>query len=172
MNKKLLITYILFLSYTLISLTAERSTTLDFMALFTFDGDMLLVMIFNMLGVFPVYYLMVALRYEKQKPYVYVFFALGFMLGAFAVIPGLLLLKGDKKPMSRKKQGIFIALSFILLLMLLTGFIFGDLNAYWRLFLNDQFVHIMTVDLIVLILIPYLDGVRSTPFLHFIKWQS
>ena len=171
MNKKWLVLYVLFVSYSLFSMTAQRNVTLDFISLFTFQGDLLLVMVFNMLGVFPLYYLLVALRYEKQKIFVYVLFSLGFMFGAFAILPGLMLLKGKRQPLTRKKQGLLILLAFILLIMLFIGVIFGDLSMYFQLFLNDQFVHIMSIDLLVLLLIPYLDGTFSSPFVHLVKWQ-
>jgi hypothetical protein len=172
MNKKWLVLYILFTTYSLFSMTAGRDVTLNFMELFTFEGDLLLVMIFNMLGVFPIYYLLVVLRYEKQKFYVYVLFALGFLSGAFSIIPGLLLLKGKKKVLSKRQHTLFIVLPMLLVVMLLVGFIGGNLSNYVTLFLEDQFVHIMTIDLIVLILIPYFDGATSVPFLHLTKWQT
>lgn len=172
MNKKWLIIYVLFTSYSLFSITAGRDVTLNFMELFTFEGDLLLVMIFNMLGVFPIYYLLVVLRYEKQKFYVYVLFALGFVSGAFSIIPGLLLLKGKKKELSKRQQLLFIILPILLAVMLLIGFIGGNVSNYGTLFLEDQFVHIMTIDLFVLLLIPYLDGATAAPFLHLTKWQT
>ena len=171
MNKKLITLYVIFVVYSLFSLTAAREVTIDIYSLFTFEGDLLLVMIFNMLGVFPIYYLLVALRYEKQKFYVYLLFSLGFMFGAFAILPGLMLLKGQRQALTRRKQWLFIVLSFILLIMLFVGILFGDITNYFTLFLNDQFVHIMTIDLVVLLLIPYLDGVFSSPFVHLVKWQ-
>lgn len=172
MNKKWLVLYVLFVTYSLFSMTAGREVTLNFIELFTFEGDLLLVMIFNMLGVFPIYYLLVVLRYEKQKFYVYVLFAFGFMSGAFSIIPGLLLIKGKRKELSQRQHILFIVLPMILVTMLLVGFIGGDLSSYGKLFLEDQFVHIMTIDLFVLILIPYLDKAISAPFLNLTKWQT
>jgi hypothetical protein len=67
MHKKLVILYIIFVSYSLISMFFNRPVTLDFLALFQLQGDALLVMTFNMLGVFPLYYILVATQPMKDK---------------------------------------------------------------------------------------------------------
>jgi len=172
MNKKLVILYIVFVSYSLISMFFNRTVTLDFLALFQLQGDALLVMTFNMLGVFPLYYLLVASTYERQKWFVYLLFGLSFMFGAFATIPGLLLLKGNQKPLSKRQERFFIILPLALLIMSIVGILFGDISTYFQLFLNDQFVHIMTIDFFILLLMPYLMGATGLPYVHLIKWHS
>lgn len=172
MNKKLVILYIVFVSYSLISMFFNRTITLDFLALFQLQGDALLVMTFNMLGVFPLYYLLVASTYERQKWFVYLLFGLSFMFGAFATIPGLLLLKGNQKPLSKRQERFFIILPLALLIMSIVGILFGDISTYFQLFLNDQFVHIMTIDFFILLLMPYLMGATGLPYVHLIKWHS
>jgi hypothetical protein len=172
MNKKLVILYIVFVSYSLISMFFNRTVTLDFLALFQLQGDALLVMTFNMLGVFPLYYLLVASTYERQKWFVYLLFGLSFMFGAFATIPGLLLLKGNQKPLSKRQERFFIILPLALLIMSIVGILFGDISTYFQLFLNDQFVHIMTIDFFILLLMPYLIGATGLPYVHLIKWHS
>lgn len=172
MNKKVVILYIVFVSYSLISMFFNRTVTLDFLALFQLQGDALLVMTFNMLGVFPLYYLLVASTYERQKWFVYLLFGLSFMFGAFATIPGLLLLKGNQKPLSKRQERFFIILPLALLIMSIVGILFGDISTYFQLFLNDQFVHIMTIDFFILLLIPYLMGATGLPYVHLIKWHS
>ena len=97
MKKKLLIFYIIFIIYTIFVLSTFSETTLDLSKLFLFEGDWLLIMIFNSLGILPVYYILFLSKFKKQKWYVYVLFVLGFMFGAFAIVPGLLLLKRKKK---------------------------------------------------------------------------
>jgi hypothetical protein len=172
MNKKLVFLYIVFVSYSLISMFFNRTVTLDFLALFQLQGDALLVMTFNMLGVFPLYYLLVASTYERQKWFVYLLFGLSFMFGAFATIPGLLLLKGNQKPLSKRQERFFIILPLALLIMSIVGILFGDISTYFQLFLNDQFVHIMTIDFFILLLMPYLIGATGLPYVHLIKWHS
>ena len=172
MNKKLVILYIVFVSYSLISMFFNRTINLDFLALFQLQGDALLVMTFNMLGVFPLYYLLVASTYERQKWFVYLLFGLSFMFGAFATIPGLLLLKGNQKPLSKRQERFFIILPLALLIMSIVGILFGDISTYFQLFLNDQFVHIMTIDFFILLLMPYLIGATGLPYVHLIKWHS
>lgn len=172
MNKKLLVLYIIFVSYSLISMFFNRQVTLDFLALFQLQGDALLVMTFNMLGVFPLYYLLVASTYERQKWYVYVLFGFSFMFGAFATIPGLLLLKGKQKPLSKTQERFFILLPLTLLIMSIVGILFGNISDYSQLFLNDQFVHIMTIDFLILLLMPYLMGATGFPYVHLITWRA
>lgn len=172
MNKKLMIIYIIFVGYSLFSMFFNRSVSLDFLALFQLQGDLLLVMIFNMLGVFPLYYLLVVSTYEKQAFYVYLLFGLSFMLGAFATIPGFLLLKGKQKVWTKFQERAFIALPLILLLMTIIGIMFGDIAYYFDLFLNDQFVHIMTIDFFVLLLMPYVMGARGFPYVHLTQWRQ
>lgn len=172
MNKKLVVLYIIFVSYSIISMFFNRQVTLDFLALFQLQGDALLVMTFNMLGVFPLYYLLVASTYERQKWYVYVLFGFSFMFGAFATIPGLLLLKGNQKPLSKTQERFFILLPLTLLIMSIVGILFGNISDYSQLFLNDQFVHIMTIDFFILLLMPYLMGATGFPYVHLITWRT
>lgn len=171
MHKKLIILYTIFVSYSIVSMFFNRSVTLDFLALFQLQGDVLLVMTFNMLGVFPLYYLLVVSTYEKQKWYVYLLFGLSFMFGAFATIPGLLLLKGNQKPLSKTQERFFIVLPLVLLMMSIVGILFGNISDYFQLFLNDQFVHIMTIDFFILLLMPYVMGATGLPYVHLMKWR-
>ena len=53
MKKKLLIFYIIFIIYTIFVLSTFSETTLDLSKLFLFEGDWLLIMIFNSLGILP-----------------------------------------------------------------------------------------------------------------------
>lgn len=172
MKKKLLIFYIIFIIYTVFVLSIFNGTTLDLSKLFLFEGDWLLIMIFNSLGILPIYYILFLSKFKKQKWYVYVLFVLGFMFGAFAIVPGLLLLKREKNNSSKIKQILFIILPIILILMLFSGLVFGNLSYYFDLFLSDSFVNIMTIDYIFLISIPYMDDVKSLPFLNLVMWQD
>jgi len=171
MNRKLFILYVMFVSYSLISMVSNRTVSLDFLALFQLQGDPLLVMVFNMLGVFPIYYVFVLSTYEKQKSFIYILFGLGFMLGAFAIIPGLLLLKGNQKSLKPFQEKMFILLPILLLLMSIIGVLFGNISDYIQLFLKDQFVHIMTIDFFVLLTTPYFIGAKGFPYIHLTKWH-
>lgn len=171
MNKKWLILYIIFVLYTLISMFFGRSVTIDFYALFMLEGDPLLVATFNMLGIFPIFYILYGLSFGKQKWYVYTLFALGFMMGAFAIMPALMLMNRDKKHVSTWKRTPLILIPLILVLISMIGILFGDLSAYGSLFLSDQFVHIMTIDFFVLLLLPYADGANKFLYVHLIDWS-
>jgi hypothetical protein len=56
--------------------------------------------------------------------------------------------------------------------MLLSGLVFGNLSNYLNLFLSDSFVNIMTIDYVFLISIPYMDDIKSLPFLNLVIWQD
>ena len=170
MNKKLLYLYVPFVLYSILSFFLPLTQTVDLMSLFTFDNDLLLVMVFNMLGVFPMLFLLVLFKYEKQRWYVYVLFFLGFMLGGFVILPGLMFLKLNPKNQTSLHKLLSVLLPLFLILMLIFGILLGDFNLYLNAFLQDRFVHIMTIDLFVLILTPYVLGYLSWPFLNFTKW--
>ena len=172
MKKKLLIFYIIFIIYTIFVLSTFSESTLDLSKIFLFEGVWLLIMILNSLGILPVYYILFLSKFKKQKWYVYVLFVLGFMFGAFAIVPGLLLLKRKKNNLTKIKQILFITLPTILILMLLSGLVFGNLSNYLNLFLSDSFVNIMTIDYVFLISIPYMDDIKSLPFLNLVIWQD
>lgn len=170
MYKKLLYLYIPFVLYSMVSFFLPLSQTIDLMTLFTFENDLLLVMVFNMLGVFPMLFLLILFKYEKQAWYVYVLFFLGFMLGGFVLLPGVMLLKEKPKTQHTLHKLLSVLLPLILIVMLIVGILFGDFSLYIDAFMQDRFVHIMTIDLFVLILTPYVLGYISWPFLNFTKW--
>ncbi len=58
----------------------------------------------------------------------------------------------------------------MLLLMSIIGILFGNINDYYQLFLNDQFVHIMTIDFFILLITPYFLGASGLPFKHLMTW--
>jgi hypothetical protein len=92
------------------------------------------------------------------------------MLGGFVILLGLMLLKPERKPIKKIHQLSFIILPMLLIIMLLSGILLGNMDVYFDLFLNNQFVHIMTIDLFVLILTPYVLGYVHWPLLNYTKW--
>jgi len=170
MTKRLLYVYIPFVIYTFISFFNTYPLDIDLMSLFTFQGDLLLAMVFNMLGVFPILFLSYVLSFEKQPLYVYILFGMGFFFGGFVLLPALMTLKPKRKVISKTLTVSYIVLPILLLLMLIAGILFGDITFYMDAFLHNQFVHIMTIDLLVLILTPYVLGYVHWPFFNYTTW--
>jgi hypothetical protein len=169
MSKTLLYLYIPFVLYSLISFVFKLNAPLDLYAMIFFRGDILVSIVFSMLGVFPLLYLVILLSYQKQKLYVYVLFALGFMLGGFVLLPALMTLNQVPKKETRHLKLLTIILPIILIIMLLIGILLGSLDVYINEFLTNRFVNIMTIDLIVLILTPYVLGEKGFPFINYTK---
>jgi hypothetical protein len=167
MSKRLLYLYIPFVLYSLISFAFKLDATTDLNAMIFFTGDPLISIVFSMLGVFPLLYLVILLSYQKQPFYVNLLFILGFMLGGFVLLPGLMTLNPVLKKENRFLKLLSIVLPITLILMLMTGIILGSLNVYIEAFLSDRFVHIMTIDLGVLILTPYVLGKKGLPFINY-----
>lgn len=167
MSKKLLYLYIPFIIYSLISFLFPLNAPLDLNAMIYFRGDILVSIVFSMLGVFPLLYLVIVLSFQKQKLYVYVLFALGFMFGGFVLLPALMTLHPVHKKETHGLKLLTILLPIILIVMLLIGILLGSLDFYINEFLTNRFVHIMTIDLIVLILTPYVLGEKGLPFINY-----
>jgi hypothetical protein len=167
MSKKLLYLYVPFIIYSLISFLFPLNAPVDLNAMIFFRGDILVSIVFSMLGVFPLLYVVILLSYQKQKLYVYVLFALGFMLGGFVLLPALMTLHQEPKKENRLLKLLTIILPMTLIIMLLIGILLGNLDVYINEFLTNRFVHIMTIDLIVLILTPYVLGEKGLPFINY-----
>jgi hypothetical protein len=158
MNKKrLVVLYLILLIVAAFALLRNQGSTLDLFALFQFEGNLLVVMVFNMLGVLPLLYFLFLLTYPKQKWYVYVLFSLSFLVGGYALILGLYFLNTENKVLQSFHKKAFIVLSSLILLMTLVGILFGDIRHYYELFLNDSFVFVMTFDWIIVVLIPFVS---------------
>ncbi len=126
------------------------------------DKDPLLVSVFNLMGVIPMMMavLMLPIGRVRKLPS-WPFVVLSFMSGAFALLPYFIFGPGKRK--DSKKGGRFlkvlggrivsVSILAMIILLLMFGLILGNPSDYWRLFLNDRSVHIMTFDFIILLLL-------------------
>lgn len=161
--------YIMLIIVAIIAGLLNQGSTLDLFALFRFQGNLLVVMVFNMLGVLPLFYFFYMLTYPKQKWYVYLLFSLSFLIGGYALLLGLYFLDTKQKVLKPFHQKMCIVFNGLIVLMTVTGLLFGDIANYFHLFLNDSFVFVMTFDWIILMLIP-LFGLHIVSFKNYTSW--
>ena len=112
--------------------------------------DPTLFMVFNLLGLFPLAFLLYGLKYLEMNRKQWVFLSMGFMFGGFVLtIP---FIEGQIQSKKVSKRTHIVALLGLILSVMTIGYgiILGDFSAYYQAFLSDSFVHIMTIDFIFL----------------------
>ena len=150
MRKGLLVAHALLIIYAIIHLLTHFMDGGVLQLLLKNDGDPYLIMVFNLLGLFPLAFILFGLKYLKMSKTDWAFLGLGFMLGGFMLtIP---FIKGTLKPKTISKRVQITALIGLIITVLIIGYgiILGDLNVYIDAFKSDSFVHIMTIDFIFL----------------------
>jgi hypothetical protein len=121
------------------------------------EGNLLILAVFNLMGLFPLAFLLYFLKYEKL-PFSKNRIAgliLSFMTGAFALYPVCFNLSSEKHRKNNKKLNTLLYYSTIIfgfssLILLIMGIFFGNFNHYIEMFSNDSLIHIMTLDFILL----------------------
>jgi hypothetical protein len=151
MKKAIIVLWVLFVIYTIYHLLTDYQSVLSIQDLMFSDVNPLIFMTFNLLGVIPLGFLLLTFKYQsKLNVYQKIGLILGFVSGAFAILPTISSLK-----LGHPKQGVFIkigALSGIIIsiALLFYGISSGSVRNYISLFLSDSLVHIMTIDMMVL----------------------
>ncbi len=150
MRKGLLIAHALLMIYAIIHIVTNFMDGGVLQSLLINEADPYLLMVFNLLGLFPLAFILFGLKYLKMAKPDWIFLSLGFMLGGFMLtIP---FIKGTLKPKTISKRVQITALIGLIITVLVIGYgiILGDLNVYIDAFKSDSFVHIMTIDFIFL----------------------
>lgn len=143
--------WLLLVSYTLIHLGFYGSFVIDPIGLLTFDGEPLLVALFYLMALFPLFFLMVSL--SGPKPYqtqTILLHALGFMVGAFALLP---IVSFEKKPfptLARRIRLVLTGCALAAFALLTYGIVMGSLSMCSEMFYSDSLIHIMTIDFFIL----------------------
>lgn len=151
MRKTWLILWTILILYTLYYLFTQFRSVITLTDVLFADVDPLVFMAFNLLGIIPLGFLLVVIKHQAPRnTYKNIGLSLGFVSGAFALIPTILSMR-----LGEGKQNIFIrigALTGIILSISLFfyGFSSGSLRTYGALFMQDALVHIMTIDLVFL----------------------
>lgn len=150
MRKGLFIAHATLIIYAIIHLMTDFMDGGVLQTLITNEADPYLFMVFNLLGLFPLAFILFGLKYLQMDKTDWIFLGLGFMLGGFMLtIP---FIQGELKPKKISKKVQVTALIGLIITVLVIGYgiILGDFNVYFNAFMTDSFVHIMTLDFIFL----------------------
>jgi len=141
------------------------------LGLLRLEGEPLVLMVFNLMGLMPLAFLLYALSLKNLEKKDYGFIGLGFLTGAFSLAPFLWLTLD--KPLKGLKRSFSLLVWAGLILSIITilyGVIYGDISSYYQLFLEDSFIHVMTIDFIVLNILMMLVMVKHAvnPFVEWV----
>jgi hypothetical protein len=156
MRKSVLFLYITLILYTLIHLVFFFSNQGALESLLKLEGDPLLLTLFNLLGIYPLAFMIFSIKYMVMTKKAWIPLILSFGLGGFAVTP--LFIKRTYQRQKTEKYVSLLALVALVLSVMLLGFglILGDYQVFIDAFLNDSFIHIMTIDFIALTILSIL----------------
>ena len=113
-------------------------------------GDPFSQQFFNLMGLFPVYFLLDFIRYAPMKKLQILPFLGGFFGGAYVILFGYMFKWGHPKIRSWIYDAILGVLIAGTGIVMAQAFILGQPNVYFSLFFEDALVGIMTVDALVL----------------------
>lgn len=122
------------------------------------DPDAGLLAMFSLLGVFPVVFAILLLRDDSGSVPAWPFVLGSFALGAFSLLPYFIVNKKTHRPnrTPNKLKRLLeskILLSILILLaigLMVYGIVAGEATLYQKAFLESNFVHVMTIDFLVL----------------------
>ena len=123
------------------------------------DPDPLLLTVFSLLGVFPTAFAVLLLNEDDSDIPAWPFVLGSFMLGAFALMPYFFVSRAESTRKLRTPRWISSSLDSILFKALLFagtvalivyGLTQGSAELYSQAFQQSQFVHVMTIDFLVL----------------------
>ena len=145
--------YVFLIIYTLIHLIFFYQDDGMLIALLSMNADPMLFMMFNLLGLFPFAFLLHALKAMKLDIKDFIPLGLGFMLGGFAIAPLFIFKKENIQTNQTWIKWGSIFGGFFTIIMIIYGLVFGSFNTYIDAFLNDSFIHIMTLDFLFLVVL-------------------
>ncbi|MDY3195720.1 MAG: hypothetical protein RBQ95_02565 [Paracholeplasma sp.] len=143
--------YGLLVSYSLMHLIFFFSTSSVLVDILKMEADPLVFTVFNLMGLFPLSFLLYALFYETIEKKEYPYFILSFMLGAFALTPYFIKRKEVPSVTKNRPRAFLLVIGVMSLLLIIYGVILGRVSEYSRAFMSDSFVHIMTFDFLFMI---------------------
>jgi len=152
-KKYIIVAYIILILYTLVHLSTNFMNQDVLTNILNMQIDPLIFAVFNLLGIFPFAFLMFALSTNKLNKIDYVPLLLAFGLGGFANTP--FFIYKDIRKMHYIKYFNILSIIGVLItfITILSGLFFGSFTSYLDAFLNDSFVHIMTIDFLFMIII-------------------
>ncbi|MCU0104918.1 hypothetical protein N7603_04535 [Acholeplasma vituli] len=150
MKKIFTIAHIVLVVYAIIHLVTQFHITNAFKELIQLEADPYLISVFNLLGLFPLAFLLFGLRYMNMTKPTWIGLSLGFMLGGFALIIPFTRQELKKNTVSSKVHIIALVGLIGAILTIGYGLILGNFSNYMSAFTSDSFVHIMTIDFLFL----------------------
>lgn len=153
MKKILISLYLVLCFYTLFHLIFNFQNEGVLESIFLLEADPLVFAVFNLLGLFPLAFLTLALSTNKLKNLDFALLFSGFMLGGF--VSTLYFIRASKPSFKPIKwlQSISILGILLTFMTIVSGLIFGSITTYIELFKSDSFIHIMTLDFIFMVFI-------------------
>ncbi|QKS69620.1 hypothetical protein FLK61_22690 [Paenalkalicoccus suaedae] len=127
------------------------------------EVDPLVVAVFSMLGLYPLIFAMLLLPKDVYRIPAWPFSILAFGLGAFPLLP-YLIIRGKVTRQSPRGPGflqkallhpLLIVLAAIIALLLYVTALQGSISAFQDAFMSSHLVSVMTVDFLVLIWLSY-----------------
>jgi len=121
----------------------------------------LIFSVFNLLGVWPMAFAVLVLEESKLQDFpVWPFILLSFFTGGFVYLIYFSLRKSVDERLSstslqkriEKPRNMYLLIG-VTILLLLYGFVFGDLGGYIQSFTKNSLVHVMTIDFLLLSLL-------------------
>ena len=140
--------WILLVIYSVTHLLTNGHFSVDIVGLFTFTEEPYAVALFNLMGVFPLFFLLQAIA-SGQKGKTIGLHALGFAFGAFALLP-LTRDRHERMRITPVIRSIAAVATLVAGGLLFYAFRFGSWANFRTLFLSDSLIHIMTIDFIAL----------------------
>jgi hypothetical protein len=108
--------------------------------------------IFNSLGIFPLYFFILALN-DKKPWWISSLYLFGLMFGGFIIFPLEAFSKTEAQPLKKSSFLALASLDILLTIMFIWAIIFGDWSVYRSNFQQDLFVYIMTWDFIAIVIV-------------------
>lgn len=156
MKKIITITHFSLIVYALVHIGTQFQLTSLLQDMIQLDADPSLLMVFNLLGLFPLAFLLFGIQFLPMTLQDKIFLGLGFGLGGFILTVPFIKNELSPRPVSQK---VHLGALFGLIGAVATlgyGLILGDLDSYMNAFIADSFVHIMTIDFLFLYLLSIL----------------
>jgi hypothetical protein len=148
--------WILLVIYSALHLLTNGRFSVDIAGLVTFTEEPYAVALFNLMGVFPLFFLLEAIAFGHKGKTIGLH-ALGFAFGAFALLP-LTRDRHERIRITPVIRSIAAVGTLVAGGLVAYAFRFGSWTAFWTLFMSDSLIHIMTIDFIAL----YWLSIRNT----------
>ncbi|MGB8000254.1 MAG: hypothetical protein WCF60_09245 [Anaerobacillus sp.] len=122
------------------------------------DPDPGLLAMFSLLGVFPVVFAILLLQDDRGSVPAWPFVLGSFAFGAFSLLPYFILNSNmarsnrtpDKVAQFLQSKGLLVVLILLTLFLFGYGILAGEPDVYKTAFGESNFVHVMTIDFVVL----------------------